>query len=461
MHHLLYIHWDQDPSIFGFLSWYGLLFATSFAVGYWIMARMLKKEGLPERWLDSLTIYMGLSTVIGARLGHCLFYDPAFYLTHPWEILMIWEGGLASHGAAVGIIFGLWLWSRKVSRRHVLYILDRIVIMVALSGLFIRTGNLMNSEILGDPTTSSLGVVFPRADQADNFKAKWQKQDVDIQYTPPAMPHQYFAILRVLGDTVVTEIQNGRVTQNAEGIRTFNLRDNAVGDQQPINYLAVGRNQPSINAIPLRDSTDDTTVSLQHELPYPGIQFTGNWEGQKLHLRFAMTQASQASVYPILLLESADSIHWTIRARGTLGGDQALQTLDTLITPAPGKHLTYRILPKEQEIRLVARHPSMMYEAFAYTLIFAFLLWFYYHKDAKIERGLFFGLFLVLTFGARIAIEYLKENQEMFDLGLPLNMGQLLSVPFVLAGFVFIALALRRGYQPEPPPVLPPAKPQN
>jgi len=137
------------------------LFACSFLFGYIIMNRIFKNENLDEGVLDRLTIYMALGTIIGARLGHCLFYEPGYYLAHPLEILMIWHGGLASHGAAIGILIAVWLFGRK-EKKDYFWTLDRIAIVVALSGFFIRMGNLMNSEIYGIETTVPWGFVFLR-----------------------------------------------------------------------------------------------------------------------------------------------------------------------------------------------------------------------------------------------------------------------------------------------------------
>jgi phosphatidylglycerol---prolipoprotein diacylglyceryl transferase len=163
--HLLIVPWDVNPEIFRIgsfaIRWYGLLFASSFLFGYIIMNRIFKNENLGEEVLDRLTIYMAIGTILGARLGHCLFYEPGYYLQHPLEILMIWHGGLASHGAAIGILIALWLFSRQEKKEYI-WILDRIAIVVALSGFFIRIGNLMNSEIYGIETSLPWGFVFLR-----------------------------------------------------------------------------------------------------------------------------------------------------------------------------------------------------------------------------------------------------------------------------------------------------------
>lgn len=252
-----FITWNIKPEIFsiGFLHvrWYGLLFALGFVVGYYIMAWMFKREKIEIKLLDSLTTYMVISTVVGARLGHVFFYEPASYLAHPLDILKIWEGGLASHGAAIGILIGLWLYSRKYKKPW-LWVVDRIVIVTALAGAFIRLGNLMNSEIYGHATQVPWAFIFLRDDN-------------------------------------------------------------------------------------------------------------------------------------------------------------------------------------------IARHPTQIYEALCYIATFLFLLWLYRRKAGQ-PMGRLFGWFLVCIFTARFFIEFLKEPQVMFEKTMLLNMGQLLSIPFVITG---IWLILRKA----------------
>lgn len=166
---LNYIVWDVDPFIFHLpdflggrpIAWYGLLWAMVFIVGYYIMKKVYKKEGLDDDKLDKLLMYMLIFTIVGARLGHCLFYEPEYYLSNPIKFLYVWEGGLASHGGAIGILIGLYIYSKKIDKPF-LWIMDRIVIPVAIGGAFIRTGNLMNSEIYGEPTTLPWGFKFVR-----------------------------------------------------------------------------------------------------------------------------------------------------------------------------------------------------------------------------------------------------------------------------------------------------------
>jgi len=164
----LYINWDASPIIvdFGIISlrWYGLLFASGFLIGLYIVQRMFKEENVPEAWLDKAFIYVVLGAVIGARLGHVFFYDWDYYAEHLLEIPQIWKGGLASHGGAIGIILSLWLFSVRVSKKSILWILDKVVVPTALAGCFIRLGNLMNSEIIGKPTDVAWGFIFERVD---------------------------------------------------------------------------------------------------------------------------------------------------------------------------------------------------------------------------------------------------------------------------------------------------------
>jgi len=161
------IHWNADPDLvtFGFITirWYGVLFAAAFLLGFQIMRRIYDREGRPPEELDRLFLCILVGIVIGARLGHCLFYDPLHYLAHPVEILKIWEGGLSSHGGAAGILACLILFRRRTGLDF-LWLPDRIVIPVALGAAFIRAGNFMNSEIVGIPTGGSWGVVFERVD---------------------------------------------------------------------------------------------------------------------------------------------------------------------------------------------------------------------------------------------------------------------------------------------------------
>lgn len=276
---LHFIDWNPNPEIFnlGGLSvrWYGLLFVSGFIIGLKLMEKMFAHEKVNSEWIDPLFFYMIIATLVGARLGHVLFYDWAYFQHHLIEIFlpiryeegasMLWGliknwkiigyAGLASHGGAIGILIALWLFSKRVSKKPLLWILDRIVVPSALAGAFIRLGNLMNSEIIGLPTDLPWGFRFLNAGVID-----------------PETP----------------------------------------------------------------------------------------------------------------------------------------------------------------------RHPSQIYEALCYLATFATLMYLYWKTNAKNKLGYLFGIFLVMVFTARFFIEFIKENQEAFEESMALNMGQWLSIPFILIGLYFI-----------------------
>jgi prolipoprotein diacylglyceryl transferase len=169
---LSYIVWDVNPVIFHIgnmeVRWYGLLLALGFLFAYLIVSRIMSKEGFKQEFIDKFSIFALLGTVIGLRLGHCLFYDPVYYLSNPVEILKIWEGGLASHGGAAGILLAIWLFYKlnksKTGGIKLTYLglLDRVVLVVPLTGAMVRLGNLMNSEIVGIPTNVPWAFLFKR-----------------------------------------------------------------------------------------------------------------------------------------------------------------------------------------------------------------------------------------------------------------------------------------------------------
>ena len=255
------IHWDGDPAIFSIFGhevrYYGLMFAFAFMAGYMIMKKYYTLDKLQESLLEKLTMYVFFGTLVGARLGHCLFYEPEHYLANPIEIIYIWEGGLASHGAAVGILVALWMYARKINVSY-LWILDRVVIVVALGGFFIRMGNFFNSEIYGIETSLPWGVIFHR-----------------------------------------------------------------VGETMP-------------------------------------------------------------------------------------------------------------------------KHPTQIYEALSYLLIFIGLHFYFLKIRLQNLNGRIFGIFLILLFSARFFIEFIKEEQVTFEKGMTLNMGQWLSMPFIIAGIYFLYASFKK-----------------
>ncbi|MDR1525628.1 MAG: prolipoprotein diacylglyceryl transferase [Tannerella sp.] len=268
------ITWTADPAIFSIgakeIRWYTLAFIIGFAVGYKIVQRMWKNEKLNPNWLDPLLYYTFIGTVVGARLGHCLFYDPGEYLSNPVEILKVWKGGLASHGGVLGIIIAIWFYSKKVSHKSMLWTFDKLVTPTGLVAALIRLGNLMNHEIYGHPTDLSWGFRF-----INNLHA-W-KQGAEPIFTAPS-------------------------------------------------------------------------------------------------------------------------------------------------------------------------HPTQLYEAACYLITFAVCMWLYFRKDAWKKEGFIFGIFMICIFTSRFFVEFLKENQEAFEDGMMLNMGQLLSIPFIVAGIYFVWKALKKNH---------------
>ncbi len=258
-----FIQWNVNPEILRLgsfaIRWYGLLFASGFFFGYLILGKFFKIEKVHPDLLDKVTIYVAIGTVVGARLGHCLFYEPSYYLSHPIEILKIWHGGLASHGAAIGILIAIYFLTKK-TKRPFLWWMDRVVIVVALAGFFIRMGNLMNSEIYGVETSLPWGFVF---------------------------------------------VRNGET---------------------------------------------------------------------------------------------------------------------------------------------VPKHPTQIYEGLSYLVIFVLLYFIYMKKNGLPQKGLLFGLFLILVFTARFFIEIIKEDQVPFESGMNFNMGQLLSLPFIVAGLIFVYFSQKQRH---------------
>ena len=161
----LFIHWNFDPDAFSIGSltvrWYGILYGCSFIASYYAFKDLLKFDKVPVDIADRALIYMILGTVIGARIGDCFFYHPKYYLQHPFEILAIRQGGLSSHGGAIGILISLYLFARKLQKPYI-WVLDRVVVVVGVAGFFIRMGNLANSEIYGHATTLPWGFIFER-----------------------------------------------------------------------------------------------------------------------------------------------------------------------------------------------------------------------------------------------------------------------------------------------------------
>ncbi len=264
---LSHIVWDFNPVIidsFITIRWYSMMFLIGFLIGYKIVEKMFKHEGAPEKWLGALLLWVMVGTVVGARLGHVFFYEWEYYSQHPVEILYTWEGGLASHGGAIGVILAVLCFSKFTAKRNALWTFDRLVVAIALVGGLIRLGNLFNSEIFGHATDLPWGFMFVRS-------REW------------------------------------------------------------------------------------------HAL----------YEGQ-------------------------------------------------------------------------ACHPTQIYEALCYFALFGLMMWMYWKKNAQTRPGLLFGTFFIGIFLTRFLIEFIKNDQTAFEADMTLNMGQWLSIPFILAGIFFIIYAMRR-----------------
>lgn len=164
---IAYITWSIDPVIIQLgtlgIRWYGLLLATGFFLSYLTLGKIFKKEGLSQELLDRFAMWLVFATVVGLRLGHILFYEPAYYFAHPDEIFMVWKGGLASHGAVIGVVLFLSYFSYK-KKMNPLWLFDRVTAAVPIAAGLVRIGNLMNSEIYGTPTDVPWAFVFVRED---------------------------------------------------------------------------------------------------------------------------------------------------------------------------------------------------------------------------------------------------------------------------------------------------------
>ncbi len=350
---LNYIVWDPNKEIFRLpfndhpVVWYGLLFAMGFIIGQQIMFYIFKAENKPRQDVETLTLYMVIATVVGARLGHCLFYDPVYYLQNPLDILKVWEGGLASHGAAAGILTGIYLYSKKKAGQSYLWVVDRVVIIVALAGSFIRMGNFINSEIVGLPTEGQNGVVFARA-----------------------------------------------------------LEEAVESDQYIISAEAAKPDK-------VVDTTDmKTPVALTIEFD----QNIGKEEAE------GYLQRRLPGILSSLSLRTVPHIKY----------DQS-EVPSYQMVPTAGRGLSTKVM-----VEGIARHPAQLYESISSFLLFILLLFLWSRKKAATPEGLIFSIFLIVLFGLRFFYEFLKENQEAFEDDIPLNMGQWLSIPLIIAGIVLI-----------------------
>lgn len=193
-----YIVWQASPLIQDFgvfkLTWYGLLFASAFLVGSMLLQHIVRAEQVDLKWVDRLTLYLIPATALGARLGHCLFYEWDYYSQHPLEILFTFPwAGLASHGATVSLLLATWLFSRTYQFNY-LWLLDRLAIVVAPGLAFIRLGNLMNSEIIGRETTLPWAFRFAHYDLIHH-----QQTAIPLQLRHPTQLYEALFYLLLFG----------------------------------------------------------------------------------------------------------------------------------------------------------------------------------------------------------------------------------------------------------------------
>jgi phosphatidylglycerol:prolipoprotein diacylglycerol transferase len=215
---------------------YQLMFLLSFILGFQIVKSIFKREGADEKWMDPLLTYTVVATVIGARLGHVFFYQPEYYLKHPLEILMVWKGGLASHGAAIAIIVAMYLFSKKVSKTPLLWILDRVVIVVALAAAFIRIGNYTNSEIYGQVENSPMETVFLYPAQ-EYFTSYYGSFFYDVSFEETERTFEQNNIVYPIYTATFTTKQNANTERIAQEIDVNILRRLSSLDSEEQNVL--------------------------------------------------------------------------------------------------------------------------------------------------------------------------------------------------------------------------------
>lgn len=364
---LSFLIWNGSPEIFTIplpfgdshitLRWYGLFFALGFLISQQILYYIYKKENKPEKDVDTLTVYMVIATIIGARLGHVLFYEPDRYLSNPIDILKIWEGGLASHGATIGILTALWLYSRKKKPgQNYFQVLDRIVILVALTGALIRLGNYFNSEIIGKPTDKPWGVVFVN-----------------------------------------------RLTES--------VKSNQVDQSQIVDEITYAKNE--------------TLPTMPNGRVPLSVYIFCKPKATAADLEFLMS----SSVQP--LLTSSLQEYFDQSSQGHMNYSEASQENGALAV-------------KIQTIG-IARHPAQLYESISCVILFAFLFWIWSRYKENLPAGRLFGIFLIVCFGLRFLYEFLKEPQVSFEEQMTLNMGQLLSIPLVIAGVIIVIISYKKS----------------
>lgn len=250
----LSIIWSIGPEVipgFDRPNKYALLFIGGILLGYYIVKRIYTREKTDVKELDNLLMWVIVATILGARLGHVFFYEWDYYKEHLGEILMVWKGGLASHGAAIGIIIGLFLFRYFKSDKAVLWTLDRVVIAVAIAGCFIRFGNLMNSEIKGKPGDGTMSMIFVK-----NYEKKLRgyfAQDVDVTYEVTGEDSLYNGVVHPEYKITVK-----LPAENNKAITNYIISEANSGYQEAFEIMAMNRGKLSEDEI----SEDQFTIYL-------------------------------------------------------------------------------------------------------------------------------------------------------------------------------------------------------
>jgi len=377
---LHYIIWDINPVLlrlgsFG-VRWYGLLFALSFLLGRQLWYYFLKKEGKPIGDLEALTLHIVFGTILGARLGHVLFYDFSYFAQHPLEIFLPFSftptfkftgyAGLASHGAAIGILTAMYIYANYAITTHLvpprltikkrtrvgqsyLWVADRMIIVVALAGCLIRIGNFMNSEIWGQPTHSQYGVLFAR-DVMHRLQSMSSAIDkVEVTKSPSIKPND--------------------------------------SDYQPID-LAISFKYGGFEEALIRRFLEKNVKCLLAEDSYITKHIH---EPRNVPLQYSLSKNKRGRPLAHVM---------------TLG---------------------------------IPRHPAQLYEACSCFALFLLLICRWLVKRDQLRPGVILGWFLVIIFGFRIIYEFFKESEVAFETILgPLRVPQVLSIPLVVMGIILL-----------------------
>lgn len=262
MNTLLTFTWDMPLGLdLGILTlrFYSLLFAGGFVLGYFVMKKIFTREGLSEKQLDSLVTYAVIGTVVGARLGHVFFYQWDYYRLHPGEIIKVWEGGLASHGAAIALIIAMVVYAKKVIHKSPLWILDRLVITVALAAVLIRVGNFFNSEIYGAIENSPFETVYvspPLRYLESDFNKYIDAVDIEStgeQHATDSLTYPIYTLTIALSDNFPNRATAERFLTNQlpRYLRSMKKENtNILPHTQDIKWLSDGKASLSVLGVP-------------------------------------------------------------------------------------------------------------------------------------------------------------------------------------------------------------------